>query len=276
MPMSPRYVKLLTIAGSDSGGGAGIQADIKTFAGLGGYAMSVITSLTAQNTQTVTAIYPLTPAFIGEQMDAVFSDMGVDAVKIGMLNDVGVVRVIKEKLIQYAPQQVVLDPVMVSKGGVRLLTHEAIRALPSDLFPHVHLITPNIPEAELLLGQSITTRTQMVDAAVSLAQTHQLNVLVKGGHLAGEESADVLYDLAKGSVVWFEGARISTRNTHGTGCTFSSAITAFLAFGDALPVAIARAKAYLRDAIELGKDHQLGQGQGPVNHVAAGRLHQII
>ena len=280
-----RYIRLLTIAGSDSGGGAGIQADLKTFGALGAYGLSVVTVLTAQNTQTVTAVYPVSAQFVGEQLDVVLSDIGADAVKIGMLYDVDIIHVVAEKLAIYAPRHIVLDPVMVAKGGARLITDAAVLALQNQLFPHVFLITPNIPEAEVLLGQRITTKDDMAQAALLLAQKYQLNVLIKGGHLSsrtpssptllpkGEgsstESCDVLYDIQKERLEWFGAERIDTQNTHGTGCTFSSAIATFLAFGHDLQGAVNEAKAYLTQAILLGKDYALGSGYGPVNHFGA-------
>jgi len=265
---SPRevYKKLLTIAGSDSGGGAGIQADLKTFFALGGYGLSVITALTAQNTQEVTAIYPVTAQFVGEQLDAVFSDIGADAVKIGMLHDVEIIKVVKQKLALYSPKYIVVDPVMVAQSGARLITEAGVLALQNELFSCAYLITPNVPEAEILLGTTITDVAQMEEAALLLAQKYQLNVLLKGGHFTAEESCDVLYDIDRKDWEWFCVPRIDTRNTHGTGCTFSSAITTFLAFDDDLKTAIQKAKRYLTTAILLGKDYQLGHGNGPVNH----------
>lgn len=264
-----RYTKLLTIAGSDSGGGAGIQADLKTFGALGAYGLSVVTALTAQNTQTVSAVCPISAQFVGEQLDAVFSDIGADAVKIGMLYDVDVINVVTEKLTIYAPCYVVLDPVMVAKGGAKLITDAAIFALQNYLFSHVFLITPNIPEAEVLLGQSIATKAEMAQAALLLAQKYQLNVLVKGGHLSSHASCDVLYDIQQARLEWFDAERIDTQNTHGTGCTFSSAIATFLAFGYDLQAAVREAKAYLTRAILLGRDYELGHGHGPVDHFGA-------
>ena len=257
-----QYKKLLTIAGSDSGGGAGIQADLKTFFALGGYGLSVVTALTAQNTQTVTSIYPVTAQFVGEQLDAVFSDIGADAVKIGMLHDVEIIHTVKQKLALYSPRYVVVDPVMLAQSGASLITEAAILALQNVLFPGASLITPNIPEAQVLLKCRIDGFPQMEQAAEQLAQKYQVSVLLKGGHLVSEKSCDVLYDIHQGSWEWFEAARIDTRNTHGTGCTLSSAITAFLAFDYDLKTAIAQAKRYLTQAILSGKDYQLGQGSG--------------
>ena len=264
------YTKLLTIAGSDSGGGAGIQADLKTFSALGAYGLSVITALTAQNTQTVTSVHPVSACFVGEQLDAVFSDIGADAVKIGMLYDVDVIKIVKQKLAMYSPRYVVLDPVMVAKSGDSLITAAAVSALQNELFSCTYLITPNIPEAEILLEEPIATKVKMEQAARSLAEKYQLNVLIKGGHLSVAESSffkkscDVLYDIQYDKYQWFEADRIESRNTHGTGCTFSSAIATFLAFGHDLKTAIERAKAYLTQAIRLGKEYQLGSGHGPV------------
>ena len=261
-----QYKKLLTIAGSDSGGGAGIQADLKTFAALGAFGFSVITALTAQNTQTVSAIYPVTAKFVGEQLDAVFSDIGADAVKIGMLHDTDIIEVVQQKLAQYRPRHVVLDPVMVSKSGAALITTPAIISLKNNLFPHVSLITPNIPEAEILIGESITSEREMEKAAQFLAQQYKTNILLKGAHLTSEKSSDVLCEYPSNTCEWFETQRIQTKNTHGTGCTFSSAIATFLAFEEDLKTAVKKAKNYLTQAIEAGQYYQLGHGHGPVKH----------
>jgi hydroxymethylpyrimidine/phosphomethylpyrimidine kinase len=206
----------------------------------------------------------VTAQFVGEQLDAVFLDIGADAVKIGMLHDVDIIRIVKQKLAVYSPRYVVIDPVMVAKSGARLITETAVSVLENELFPDAYLITPNIPEAEILLGCVITDKTQMEQAAKLLAQKYQLNVLLKGGHLVLEKSCDVLYDIRDESFEWFEAERIHTKNTHGTGCTFSSAITAFLAFDHDLKAAISQAKRYLTEAIFRGKDYQLGHGAGPV------------
>jgi hydroxymethylpyrimidine/phosphomethylpyrimidine kinase len=267
------YKKLLTIAGSDSGGGAGIQADLKTFAALGAFGLSVITALTAQNTQTVSAIYPVTAEFVGQQLDAVLTDIGADAVKIGMLHDVAIIDVIQQKLAQYQPRYVVLDPVMVSKTGVALIAEPAIHSLKSKLFPKVSLITPNIPEAEILLGKFITSEHEMEKAAQSLAQQYKVNVLLKGGHLISEKSNDVLCEYVLNTCEWFKTERIQTKNTHGTGCTFSSAIATFLAFDNDLKTAVKKAKNYLTQAIVAGQHYQLGHGHGPVKHQFSDNQH---
>jgi hydroxymethylpyrimidine/phosphomethylpyrimidine kinase len=262
-----QYKRLLTIAGSDSGGGAGIQADIKTFSALGGFGMSVITALTAQNTQGVHGIHAVPPPFITEQLDAVLSDIGADAIKIGMLHSPEVIQVVAEGLTRYDVKYIVLDPVMVAKGGSKLLQDEAIAALKELLFPLVTLITPNLPEAEVLLNKPIKTIADMRQAAEELAALGPGAVLIKGGHMEGVESIDVLYH--KGEWHEFNSKRIACTNTHGTGCTLSAAIAAYLAGGEALPQAISKAKLFITGAIEAGSAYSTGKGHGPVHHFHA-------
>lgn len=259
-----KYFRTLTIAGSDSGGGAGIQADLKTFAALGCYGMSVITALTAQNTQGVNAIFAVEPEFIAEQFNAVMSDIGADVIKIGMLHRVGVINVVADCLAQYPEVPVVLDPVMVAKGGANLLQPKSVAAL-KQLLPRAHLITPNIPEAEILLQTEITYKQQMQAAAVELSRLYATNTLLKGGHLSAEDCQDCLCSM-NGEINWFELKRIATQNTHGTGCTYSAAIAAGLAQGLDLIAAVSKAKQYLHGAIESGSRYKLGSGHGPVNH----------
>ena len=254
-------LKILTIAGSDSIGGAGIQADIKTIVSHRMYAMSVITALTAQNTTGVFAVQEATPEFVGQQMGAVFSDIYPDAVKIGMVSNAGIIGVIAEKLRQYRAQNIVVDPVMVATSGSKLLSEEAIGALADKLFPFARVITPNIAESELLCGFPIHNEPDMLRAAQTICGNHPCAVLIKGGH--SEESADdLLYD--GGAAHWFRGKRIDNPNTHGTGCTLSSAIACRLAEGKTLEESVLYAKEYLTGAIEAMLN--LGMGAGPLDH----------
>jgi len=262
------YTRLLTIAGSDSGGGAGIQADLKTFSACGCYGMSAITALTAQNTCGVTAIHPVPVAFLEAQIRAVFDDIGVDAIKIGMLHSVEVIDCVAGLLKEYDCHRVVLDPVMVATSGDKLIQDDAVQAMQEVLFPVVGLITPNIPEAELLLGRTIENDQQLRDACRDLAFAHATAVLLKAGHLTGEDLQDVLF--APGSTEHvYTSKRQNTRNTHGTGCTLSSAIAAFWGSGLELTEAVDRAEAYLRQAIKAGAKYVLGAGHGPVHHFHA-------
>lgn len=255
----------LTIAGSDSSGGAGIQADLKTFSALGVYGMSAITALTAQNTQAVTGILTVEPDFIARQIDAVFADIPVHAVKLGMLGGPEAIGVVAERLRHWRPRWIVLDPVMVAKSGDKLLPDDAVAALKRELLPLASIITPNLPEAAVLLGEApVTERRQMAGVAARLQGLSVANVLLKGGHLEGEESADLL--LHGGELLWQQGRRVATRNTHGTGCTLSAAIAAGLALGLALPDAVGRAKTYIMGAIEAADRLGIGHGHGPVHH----------
>lgn len=260
------YRRVLTIAGSDSGGGAGIQADLKTFAANGCYGMSVITALTAQNTQGVSGIHPVPPEFVAQQLDAVLADIGVDAVKIGMLFSPELIEAIACKLREYRVAQVVLDPVMVAASGDKLLRDDAVAALKEHLIPLAALITPNLPEAAVLLDREITTRAAMADAAAVLADLGCQNVLVKGGHLVDGDSADCLYLGVSRQIQWLASPRIATRNNHGTGCTLSSAIAARLAQGDPMETAARHAKDYITGAIQAGAEYAIGHGHGPVHH----------
>ena len=255
----------LTIAGSDSGGGAGIQADLKTFSALGVYGMSAITALTAQNTRAVTGILPVEPDFIAAQIDAVFDDIRVDAVKLGMLGGPAAIRAVADRLRHWQPRWIVLDPVMVAKSGDKLLPDDAVEALKHELLPLASIVTPNLPEAAVLMGEPpVTERRQMPAVAARLQGLGVPNVLLKGGHLADGESSDVL--LHGGELLWQRGQRIATTNTHGTGCTLSAAIAAGLALGLPLPDAVGRAKAYLAGAIEAADRLDIGHGHGPVHH----------
>lgn len=257
---------VLTIAGSDSGGGAGIQADIKAMSANGVYAASVITAITAQNTQGVTAIHDVPVDIIAAQMDAVMSDLKFEAIKIGMLSQAAVIRLIAEKLAQYEFQQVVLDPVMVATSGDKLLIDEAVDILKNELIPRVQVITPNLHEAAILSEMEIAiTQEQMLETAQKLSTLGAKAVLLKGGHLDGQESGDLLLD-EHGQTHWYMSERINTKNTHGTGCTLSSALAAFLAKGQSLPIATEHAKAYIHESIKTADDLGVGNGSGPVHH----------
>jgi hydroxymethylpyrimidine/phosphomethylpyrimidine kinase len=270
--MDSQYTRLLTIAGSDSGGGAGIQADLKTFSALGCFGMSVITALTAQNTVSVKSIFEVSPAFVADQMDAVLQDIGVDAVKIGMLSSSGVIEIVADKLEEYDVTKIVLDPVMVAKSGDKLLRDEAIDALKTSLIPLTEIITPNIPEAEVLAGHPISGDEMLTDTASELAGLGSKSVLIKGGHLEGNKSSDLLFVRSvdgTGSIHRFESSRIDSQNTHGTGCTLSSAIASFLGKGLNTPEAVEQAKAYTTEAIRKGRRYITGSGHGPVHHFHA-------
>jgi hydroxymethylpyrimidine/phosphomethylpyrimidine kinase len=256
----------LTIAGSDSSGGAGIQADLKAFSALGAYGASVVAALTAQNTLGVQGIFAVDPAFVRRQMDSVFEDLAVGAVKIGMLGTAEVIHAVADGLLRWRPRWVVLDPVMVAKGGHKLLADDAVEALRSRLLPLAGLITPNLPEAGVLLGEPAPrARREMVPAAARLQGLGPVNVLLKGGHLEDEaQSPDVL--MHGGELYWFEAERVPTRRTHGTGCTLSAAIAASLARGRPLPAAVGEAKRYLAGAVAAAEDLGVGRGHGPVHH----------
>jgi len=260
------YFKVLTIAGSDSGGGAGIQADLKTFAAIGCYGMSVITALTAQNTQGVTAIHALPPSFAIEQMTAVFTDIGADAVKIGMLYSAELIEAVSESLNKYRARNIVLDPVMVAQSGDKLLQDDAIQAIKDHLMPVADVVTPNLPEAEVLLGQKIEGFEDMQRAARSLAQFGSRSVLIKGGHLEESTSTDLLYLTEEDRFVILEAERVDSRNNHGTGCTLSSAIAAYISRGSQIEDAVRKAKTYIQNAIRAGAAYKIGQGHGPVHH----------
>ena len=252
----------LTIAGSDSSGGAGIQADIKTMTANGVFATCAVTALTAQNTTGVTDILESTPHFLAEQLDAVFTDIVPDAVKIGMVSSAELIAVIAEKLRQYGAERVVVDPVMVATSGAKLLRDDAIQALTSQLLPLATVLTPNIPEAEILSGLTITDAAGMEAAARTISQRYGCAVLCKGGHQINDAD-DLLW--RSGSGKWFRGKRIANPNTHGTGCTLSSAIAANLAKGYDLDRSVERAKAYISGALAAMLD--LGRGSGPMNHM---------
>lgn len=261
-----KYSTVLSIAGSDSGGGAGIQADIKAVSACGAYAATAITAITVQNTVGVSNVHPVPPKILEEQIEAVLSDIGADAVKIGMLHSADIIDVVCRALDRYKIRNVVLDPVITATSGDILLQHEALTALREQLVPKARVITPNIPEAEILLDESITADEELPRCAEKLADRYQVSVLLKAGHLDGDVLTDVLYDFEKKETLLLESERIRTRNTHGTGCTLSSALAAFLARGFGLQEAVRRAKAYISRAIAGGAAYEIGAGHGPVHH----------
>ena len=262
MPERRIFMKTaLTIAGSDSSGGAGIQADLKTMIANGVYAMTAITALTAQNTTGVQGIFEVTPEFLEQQIDSVFTDIRPDAVKIGMVSSVGLIESIAKKLKQYEAENIVVDPVMVATSGSRLISEDAIGALKELLLPMATVLTPNIPETEVLSGMEVKTANDMIAAAKYISETYHCAVLCKGGHQLNDAN-DLLY--RNGDYKWFNGKRIDNPNTHGTGCTLSSAIASNLAKGYDLDTAVERAKAYISGALAAMLD--LGQGSGPMDH----------
>ena len=265
---SVRYARVLSIAGSDSGGGAGIQADLKTAAALGCYGMTAITAITAQNTRGVSAIHALPANLLTQQIDAVVEDIGVDAVKIGMLHDAAVVRAVASAIRRHRFKHVVLDPVMVATSGDRLIADDTMAVLVAELFPLATLITPNLDEAAWLLGRPIESALQLESAARELHALGAPAVLLKGGHLAGPQVIDVLVSSADPTapVLRWHNERVASRNTHGTGCTLSTAIACHLALGHELTQAVQLARDYVQQAITLGADVQVGHGHGPLNH----------
>ena len=274
-PVTRRYARVLTIAGSDSGGGAGIQADLKTFAALGCYGMSAITALTAQNTVWVQAIHVVPPAFLRQQIDAVLDDIGADAVKIGMLHVPEVVQVVASALQRHGLERVIVDPVMVATSGDRLIAEETVAVLVRDVFPRALLITPNLDEAALLLGHTLSRREDLLPAAQALQALGAPAVLLKGGHLQGDVVEDLLLE-RDGTVTRLASERIATRNGHGTGCTLSSAIAAHLALGLDLASAVRRGRDFIVQAIAAGADVHTGQGHGPLNHGHAPRPMHVV
>ncbi|MBO8163267.1 MAG: bifunctional hydroxymethylpyrimidine kinase/phosphomethylpyrimidine kinase [Brevibacillus sp.] len=262
--MEQQRARALTVAGSDSGGGAGIQADLKTFHQFGVYGMSAITAVTAQNTRGVAGVYPLPTEAVVSQMREVLTDLGVDALKTGMLFDAEIIRAVAGVIRDYRIKKVVVDPVMVAKGGAKLLLDEAVAALKQELLPLAEVVTPNLPEAEVLTGMPVRTQAEMEEAARRIHAMGARHVIVKGGHLDTEELVDVLFDGSR--FHQFSHRRLITRHTHGTGCTFSAALTAELAKGTPLLEAAARAKRFIVEAIATAP--ALGGGHGPTNHWA--------
>lgn len=264
-----KYNKVLTIAGSDSGGGAGIQADIKAISAMGCFASSAITAITAQNTLGVDAVHPVPLDILAAQIDAVLSDIGTDAIKIGMLHSVEVVSLVADKIERYGITNVVLDPVMVSTSGHKLIEDNAIEIMKNRLIPLARVITPNLPEAEILSGYTITDQQEFPQIATLLSHNNSTSVLLKAGHLNGDTLTDYFYNAEDGSMTLLPSKRVDTRNTHGTGCTLSSALAAALARGESLTEAAISAKRYIEQAIITGAKYDIGHGHGPVNHFFA-------
>ncbi|MCW3786980.1 bifunctional hydroxymethylpyrimidine kinase/phosphomethylpyrimidine kinase [Plebeiibacterium sediminum] len=261
-----QYNTVLTIAGSDSGGGAGIQADIKAISANGCYAASAITAVTVQNTVGVTDVHPIPLAILDGQIRAVLSDIGAKAIKIGMLHSSEVIQVIKKCLEDFKSENIVLDPVMVSTSGHKLIQDEAIETLKKELLYEARVITPNIPEAEILLGRKISGQEELPELAKALSNNRSVSVLLKAGHLTEDELTDVFYNAETDEIIKLTSKRLETVNTHGTGCTLSSAIAAQLAKGLPLNEAIINAKNYINEAIIYGADYEIGEGHGPVHH----------
>jgi hydroxymethylpyrimidine/phosphomethylpyrimidine kinase len=261
-----QYKRVLTIAGSDSGGGAGIQADIKTISACGCFAMSAITAVTVQNTLGVSEVHPVPNHIIEGQIFAVLSDIGADAVKIGMLHSSSVIETVIKALRQFDIKNTVLDPVMVSTSGHKLIQDKAIEILKNKLMPMVRVITPNIPEAEILLGEKIEKQADLRYFVKNLSCGGKVSVLLKAGHLTGEVLTDVFYNAETDEVIELSSKRVQTQNTHGTGCTFSSAIASFLAQGLPLNDAVRQGKDYINQAIINGASYEIGKGHGPVHH----------
>lgn len=259
------YTRVLSIAGSDSGGCAGIQADLKTFSALGCFGMTAITALTAQNTQGVRAVHPVPADMLVQQIDAVVEDIGVHGVKIGMLHSAEVVGAVAQAIDRHSLPCVVLDPVMVATSGAVLIENSAVGALVAQLFAKVALVTPNLDEASLLVGRTLKTTDDMEAAASELIAMGAKAVLLKGGHLAGDTVHDLLA-VAGHANHWMRASRIVSPNTHGTGCTLSSAIAAYLAIGMSLPQAVESARQFVRSALQAGSEAHTGHGSGPLNH----------
>lgn len=264
--MKKQYKTALTIAGSDPSGGAGIQADLKAFSACGCYGSSAIVAVVDENTVGVTGVHPIPVDFVVGQIKSVLDDIGADAIKIGMLHSSELIYAVKETLAKYNIQNIVLDPVMVATSGDTLLQQEAIKTLKNELIPFVRIITPNIPEAEILLGEKIDKQEDLSHFAKKLSSNRKVSVLLKAGHLTEEELVDVFYNAETGEVIELRSKRVYTKNTHGTGCTFSSAIAAFLAHGFEMNDAVRKAKEYMAKAIIAGADYEIGKGHGPVHH----------
>ena len=260
------YKRALTIAGSDPSGGAGIQADLKTFSACGCFGTSAIVAVVDENTVGVTDVHPVPVEFVTGQIRSVLDDIGTDAVKIGMLHSSELIRAVRDTLAPYALRNVVLDPVMVATSGDALLQEEAVATLRDELIPAVRIITPNIPEAELLLGRKIESQESLPEAARELSCGGRVSVFLKAGHLTDEELVDIFYNAEEDRILPLRSRRLATRNTHGTGCTLSSALAAFLALGCGLDEAAAKAKEYIAGAIEAGAEYEIGRGHGPVHH----------
>ena len=264
--MKKRYNTVLTIAGSDSGGGAGIQADIKAISAMGCYAASAITAITVQNTLGVQAVHPVPLEILRGQIDAVLSDIGADAIKIGMLHSSEVVNLVAEMIEKYQIRNIVLDPVMVSTSGHRLIEEDAVEVIKTRLMPLARVITPNVPEAEILAGCKIAGEDEFEAIARRLSDNGNVSVLMKAGHLSGDSLVDYFYNAEDDTITRLQSKRVQTKNTHGTGCTLSSAFAASLAKGENLTDAAISAKRYIEQAIISGAEYEIGKGHGPVNH----------
>lgn len=264
--MKKKYNRVLTIAGSDSGGGAGIQADIKTISAMGCFAASAVTAITVQNTVGVLAVHPVPLDILAGQIDAVLSDIGADAIKIGMLHSADVVRIVADKIEKYGIKNVVLDPVMVSTSGHRLIEESAVKVIKERLLPLARVLTPNIPEAEMLTGIQGIGEHDFERIARELSGNCGVSVFLKAGHLSGDTLTDCFYNAEDDTLTLLPAARVVTENTHGTGCTLSSALAAALARGEGLTEAARSAKDYLIKAIKSGAAYRIGNGHGPVNH----------
>lgn len=261
-----KYPIVLAISGTDPSGGAGQQADIKAISATGGYAACAITAVVVQNTLGVTDILPVPDKIIAEQIDAVFEDIGASAVKIGMLNSSDVIRTVCDRLKHYKAGNIVLDPVMVATSGDRLIEESAVKSLMEDLIPMARVITPNIPEAEILSGQKINSQEDLPAVAKALSCGGRVSVMMKAGHLSDETLVDIFYNAEEDRCIELKSKRVHTPNTHGTGCTLSSALASYLAQGMALDDAARAAKDYIAKAIESGSEYQIGHGHGPVDH----------
>lgn len=264
--MSKQYKRALTIAGSDPSGGAGIQADLKTFSACGCFGTSAIVAVVDENTVGVTGVHPIPVDFVAGQIRSVLDDIGTDAIKIGMLHSSELIRSVKDTLSNYNIKNIVLDPVMVATSGDKLLQDEAIQTLKDILVPFVRIITPNIPEAEILIGEKINAQEDLPEIAKKLSFDRSVSVLLKAGHLTDNVLTDIFYNAETDEVIELTSQRIYTKNTHGTGCTFSSAIAAFLAKGLEMNGAVREAKEYMNKAIIAGADYEIGKGHGPVHH----------
>ena len=264
------YRRVLTIAGSDPSGGAGLQADLKTFAACGCYGASAVVAVVDENTVGVTGIHPIPVDFVTGQIRSVLDDIGADAIKIGMLHSSKLIHAVRDTIARYPIKNIVLDPVMVATSGDPLLEPDAVATLRDELMPHVRIITPNIPEAELLLGEKIESQESLPDTARRLSELcGGVSVLLKAGHLRDPELTDVFYNAESGRHIILRSRRCDTANTHGTGCTLSSAFAAFLAHGNDLDRAASLAKDYITAAIEAGAEYTIGHGNGPVHHFHA-------
>lgn len=264
--MKKQYKRALSIAGSDPSGGAGIQADLKTFSACGCYGATAIVAVVDENTVGVTGVHPVPVPFVTGQIKSVLDDIGADAIKIGMLHSSELILAVKETLANYDIRNIVLDPVMVATSGDKLLEDEAIDTLKKELIPFVRVITPNIPEAEILLGRKITCQADLPLVVKDLSAGGAVSVLLKAGHLTEKELVDIFYNAETDEIVQLKSERVDTPNTHGTGCTFSSAVTSFLAHGLPLTDAVMKAKEYMVEAIKAGSDYEIGKGHGPVHH----------